>query len=426
MHKIFPLLAASILSSVSVNQSSRAIPVIPGKSSKFNFSMERSHFSVNSHISMYPSLVSYIFRSSSMEEIPSSSSEPEVPSSSSEPLSSSSSSSQSKSSSSSSSSIYSSSSSSRPSSSYEHDSDGDYFSCPRYGPFVLGNVSTTTVTFTYELNSISSQTIIERVRLFRSGSLVAGVSNGSFSYTKGTRKTVSFTVPIRDYWTTNGLEIRFEIVNSSYSILKAYTASFYPPTNAQVSASTLKNNLYTSKSLGFYGNGAEMKELKEIFDFRTIGDYIDNDYYYRLDIAKNYFLYPNDFVLSYKNNAKLRFNDSENIFPYYTHQSNGDIEIPLYLYANSGRICFGFNKTFYVNKRTLQISDTYQSGWTTTPSFYLPVNGRKDFNGKTIYFELNELGFDKISTVIPLRYELDRTIVGVCSDGEYCVVGGDR
>ena len=405
MHKIFPLLAASILSSVSVNQTSRVTPVIPGKSSKFNFSMERSFFSGRSHFSMYPSMVSYTFNSSSMQELPSSSSSVPLPSSSS---------------------IYSSSSSSKSSSSYIPEPGGDYFSCPRYGPFVLGKVSTTTVDFTYELNSISSQTILERVRLFRNGSLVSATTGGSFSYTKGTRKTTSFTIPIKDYWTSNGLEIRFEILNSSYSILKAYSTQFYPPANAQVSASTLKSNLYTSKSLGFYGDGADMKELREIFDFRTIGDYIDNDYYYRLDIARNYFLYPNDFVLSYKNDAKLRFNDSENIFPYYTHQSNGDIEIPLYLYASSGRICFGFNKTFYVNKRTLQISDTYQSGWTTTPNFYLPVNGRKDFNGKTIYFELNELGFDKISTVIPLRYELDRTIVGVCSDGEYCVVGGDR
>ena len=370
MHKIIPLLAASILSSVSVNPSSRAGIVIPGRSSKINFSKDFSGgggisfgFSGLNSISF-----SQILRSSSSLEESSSSSFSS--SSSSKPQSSSSS-------------IYSSSISSKSSSSSIPDPNGDYFSCPRYGPFILNNVPTTTVSFTYELNSISSQTILERVRLFRSGSLVSGNTSGSFSYTKGTRKTASFTIPIRDYWTTNGLEIRFEILNSSYSILKAYIAPFYPPTNGQVSASTLKNNLYTSKSLGFYGDGTEMKELREIYDFRTIGDYIDNDYYYRLDIARNYFLYPNDFALSYKS-AKIRFNDSEYTFPYYTHQSNGDIEIPLYLYSVGDCICFGFNKTFYVNKRTLHISDTYQSGWITTPSFYLPVTGRKTLNGKII------------------------------------------
>ena len=299
----------------------------------------------------------------------------------------------------------------------------DYFSCPRYGPFTLGDVPTTQVTFTYELNTIPSQTIIERVRLFRNGSLVSGVSNGSFSYTKGTRKDATFTVPIRDYWTTNGLEIRFEIANSSFTILKCYSAPFYPPRNGIVSASTLKSALYTSNSLGFYGNGSEMRELKEVFDFRGIGDYIDNDYYYRLDISRNHFLYPNNFPLTYKS-AVLRFNDSGYVFPYYTHLSNDDIEVPLNLSVDGNRVIFSFAKSFYVNRRTLEISDTYRPDWIATPHFYLPVNGRKKLSGKTMYFELTELGYDKISTTIPLRYELDRTIIGVCSDGDFCVVGG--
>ena len=168
-----------------------------------------------------------------------------------------------------------------------------------------------------------------------------------------------------------------------------------------------------------------MKELKETYDFRNIGDYIDNDYYYRLDISKNNFLYPNDLTFSYKS-AKLRFNDSGYIFPYYTHQSNDDVEIPMKLSRDGNRISFAFDRTFYVNRRTLEVSDVYQSGWVMTPHFYLPVNGRKKLNGKTMYFELNELGYDKISTIIPLRYELDRTIIGVCTDGDFCVVGGDH
>lgn len=299
----------------------------------------------------------------------------------------------------------------------------DYFSCPRYGPFTLGDVQTTELTFTYELNTITSQTIYERVRLFRNGSVVASSTKASISYTKGNRKDVTFTVPIRDYWTTNGLEIRFEIMNTSYTVIKCYSAPFYPPKNGQVLASTLKSGLYTSNSLGFYGDGQQMRELKETFDFRTIGDYIDNDYYYRLDIGKNYFLYPNSFNFTYKS-AKLRFNDSGYIFPYYTHQNNDDIEVPINLYKDGSRISFSFANSFYVNKRTLEISDTYQSGWSLTPHFYLPVNGRKKLNGKTMYFELNELGYDKITTTIPLRYELDRTIIGVCSDGDFCVIGG--
>ena len=106
--------------------------------------------------------------------------------------------------------------------------------------------------------------------------------------------------------------------------------------------------------------------------------------------------------------------------------SNDDVEIPMKLSRDGNRISFAFDRTFYVNRRTLEVSDVYQSGWVMTPHFYLPVNGRKKLNGKTMYFELNELGYDKISTIIPLRYELDRTIIGVCTDGDFCVVGGDH
>ena len=311
------------------------------------------------------------------------------------------------------------------SSSSNEPEEGDYFYCSAYGPFPLDNPKNPDVTFSYELHSIPSQTLIERIRLFKNGSVVSASSKSSFSYTKGQRKNVSFTIPVSDYWTSNGLELRFEILNSSRSILKAYSSSFYPSRNTQVPASTLKSALYTSNSLGFYGDGNQMCELKELFDFRTIGDYIDNDYYYRLDVSRNYFLYPNNYDFSYKS-AKLRFNDDEYLFPYYSHNDNGDIEIPLSLQVKSDRVLFAFNKTFYVNKRTLDTSDSYQSGWAISSNFYLPVNGRKKFNGKTIYFELNEIGYDKISTTIPLKFELNRTIVGVCTDGEYCVIGGDH
>lgn len=380
MHKIFPLLAASILSAIGGNSSFDGI-IRPGRSSRAELSIDFPIFSGMMEASLEESFLPY------------------------EPISA----------------IY---VSSRSSSSSEPVVENDYFSCPRYGPFMLGDVPATKVTFTYELNSIPSQTIIERVRLFRNGTVVYAFTNGSISYTKGTRKEVSFPVAIRDYWTSNGLEIRFEIMSSSRTVLKAYTANFYPPRNAQVSSSSLKSELYTSNSLGFYGNGEEMCEFKEIFDFRTIGDYIDNDHYYRLDISKNYFLYPNNNGLSCAS-ATLRFNDGDYVFPYLTHLSNDDVEIPLYLYKIGEQVHFGFNQSFYVNKRSLEISDTYQPGWAATHSFYLPVNGRKKLNGKIFYFELNQVGYDQISTTIPLRYELDRTIVGVCTDGDYCVVGGE-
>lgn len=303
----------------------------------------------------------------------------------------------------------------------------DYFNCSTYGPFSLTNPQNFQATFTYELHSISSQNIIERIRLCStSGSVLSASSKTSFYYTKGNRNNVTFTIPLRDYWTSNGLTLKFEILNASNrSILKDYSASFYPPANAFQSGVYLKRNIYTSKSLAFYGNTHDMKELIETYDFTSFGDYLDVDYYYRLDIKNNRFLYTGSTNFTC-GSASLSFNDCEYLFPYYTHDSNDDIVIPISFVKNGNTISLKFNKNFYINKRTLQISDSYQSGFSITQDFYLPVNGRNRFNGKQITITLNQMGLDLLSTSFSLRYDASKSLVGVCKDGDYCVVGGRR
>ena len=299
----------------------------------------------------------------------------------------------------------------------------DYFYCNRYGPFSLENPQNVEVSFTYQLNSISSQSIIERIRLLNSGTVIASASKAIKGYTTGEFQTVSFTLPIRDYWSRDGLELRFEILNSSFSILKAYSATFYPPRGSSVPTYNLKHLLYKSNPIGFYGDGTEMVGFRETFDFRCIGDYLDNDYYYRLDISRNHFLYPNDIDITCRN-VYLRFDDSNGLFPHVTHQPNDEIILPLTLYKSNNEIHFKYKNNFYINKRTLEMSSTYRTNYAITSDFYLPINGLKNFNGTTIYLEFEGLGLDQIAGSIPLRYEINRTIVGSCNDGEYCVEGG--
>ena len=112
-----------------------------------------------------------------------------------------------------------SSSSSSPSSSSTPSSGADYFYSEKYGPFSTNNPSNVTASFTYALNSVTSQNVIERMRLYQGSSVVSSSSKALFYYEKGSRKTVSFDIPIKDCWTTNGLTIKIEILNSSYSIL---------------------------------------------------------------------------------------------------------------------------------------------------------------------------------------------------------------
>ncbi len=306
-------------------------------------------------------------------------------------------------------------------------SQKDYFYSPQYGPFPLENCTNFDATFTYALYSVPSTSIIERIRLFNSSnSVVASSSKISFYYNTGSRKSVTFTVPIKDYWSASGLTLKFEILDSaSHTILKAFSVTFYPPSQKIVLGASLKRSIYTSKSLGFYGDGEGIRELVETFDFTTIGDYINVDYYYRLKLNQNYFLYPNNIPLSF-NSVNLRFNDDDNLFPYFTHQDNGDIILPLNLYKNGSLVTFKIKNTLYVNKRTLQMSDIYRSSFASTNDFYLPINGRKKFNNKQIYIEFSGLGKDQISTSIPIKYDVNQSLVGVCTDGGYCIVGGNR
>lgn len=304
---------------------------------------------------------------------------------------------------------------------------GDYFNCGIYGPFSLDDLHNVDVNFTYELPSVSTQFVIERIRLLNSsGSVVASSAKEETYYYSGHRVTVTFTLPLVNYWTANGLTLKFEIVKSSdRSILKTYQASFYPPSNSNIAGTYLKRNIYASKSLGFYGSNRKMNELIETYDFTNFGDYLNVDYYYRLDIKDHAFTYQSPVALICKS-AYLYFNDSDNLFPYYTHQENGDIVVPIKIVANGRVMTFKYDRYFYINKRTLQISDTYHQGFAMTEDFYLPINGRTKFTGKQIYFQLNQLGLDSISTTIPIRYDTSKSLVGICKDGDYCIIGGKR
>ena len=303
----------------------------------------------------------------------------------------------------------------------------DTFKCSTYGPFSVDNCSDITARFTYKLNSISNQKVIERLRLLStSGSVLYASTKTSFDYVTGTQKTISFTVPLKDYWSSNGLTLKFEIVNaSSYAILKAHTATFYPIVSSTISIGTLRKKIYTSRSFGFKGDGTNMVEATESFDFTNIGSYVNVDNYYCLDLANNFFYYLDSYTLSCTS-VELRIKDYDNLFPYLPHKTNSDVIVPLTLHKRGTSVTFKLKNSYYVNRKTLQISDVYRQGFSLTNKFYLPINGKKLFNNKWLYIDIKELGISKITTSVSLKFNVNRNLVGVCSDGDYCVVGGNR
>lgn len=310
------------------------------------------------------------------------------------------------------------------SSSSQIEPEGDSFYCSRYGPFIA-NSSNFNVAFGYKLYSIESQRIIERIRILDStNTVVSASSKPSIEYTKGTQNCVEFTIPIKDYLNNNGLTLFFELLNSSTrTVLKRYSTTFYPLKDLTVPYSELKNAIYTTYSFGFKGNGITLENTTESFDFREMGDYLNVDNYYSLDLSNNYFKYLNTYYFTYKS-ATLRFNDSINQFPYLTHQSNGDISIPLSLNKDGQKVSLSFKNWIYVNRKTLEMSETYRSNCILTKKFYLPINGKSKFNHKMLYIDFTGLGDSQLSTTVPLRYDVSKSLVGLSGDGENYVVGG--
>ena len=88
-------------------------------------------------------------------------------------------------------------------------------------------------------------------------------------------------------------------------------------------------------------------------DFTKYGDYVDNDYYYRLDIGRNAFYYSNDYEIDFRS-AYLRFLDDDLLFPNFTHQENGEIVLPLKLWKREEKVSFQFKDKFYVQKKLLK------------------------------------------------------------------------
>ena len=299
----------------------------------------------------------------------------------------------------------------------------DYFLCPTYGPFHVGDRDFT-ATFQYRAN-IDNQEIIERLRLLdTNNNVLQASSKAAKMYSNNELIEVSFNVPIRDYLTESGIILKFEIIKkSNYSVLKTYSTTLYPLTSVSNNANYLKQNIISTNPIGFYGDGEGMKTISETFDFTKLGDYLDINYYYHLNIKKNQFYYTSDFPLSYTA-INLRFEDHDFLFPYFSHDSSFNVNVPLRASVTNSKVTLSYKNYFYVNKRTLQVSQTAKTGFTLTPELYLPINGKNRFNNKLLYLDFVDFGQSKITVSFPIRYQVNKSLVGVSDDGINYVSGG--
>ena len=301
----------------------------------------------------------------------------------------------------------------------------DYFASDVYGPFNVGDPDFD-ATFSYRAN-IDNQHIIESFQLFPFNSQEPYVTtnHAHFLYRNNALIQTTFNVPINRYLTNKGLTLKFEILAyPSREVLKSYSAMLFPCIQPGWSVESMKAGYCFTRSIGFYGNGQALANITEGFDFSYLDDYIDNEYYYRLDLKNNYIIYDSKFDLTY-GTINLKIEDKNNLFPYFSHDSNDNIVIPLKAtQEENGKVAFSIKNTLFVNRKTLQMSDSMQFGFIATRDFYLPINGRDKLNNQMMSFEITNFGKIKITGSFPLRYIAGEPLVGTSGDAKFYVTGG--
>ena len=299
----------------------------------------------------------------------------------------------------------------------------DYFNCPIYGPFKVGDPDFN-ATFSYRAD-IDNQQILERLRVYTaSGELLNAQTNLTKTYEDNALEEATFLVPLRSCFSIKGITLKFEILaKSNRAILKEYSATFYPLNIPNYNYQFYKNNVYESLPIGFCGDGHGMRAIKETIDFTGLGDYLESDYYYRLDVNTKHFVYNSMFPLTYKS-INLRFEDHERLFPYYSHDDNDNVIIPLSVNTYVTKATLKYKRNFYINKRTLETGDSYYNGFVFSSSFYLPINGKERFDNKILYLDFVEFSKSKITISYPLRYISGKALVGTAPEGEFYISGG--
>ena len=300
----------------------------------------------------------------------------------------------------------------------------DYFASDIYGPFSVGDPDFD-AKFTYRAD-IDNQKIMERLLLCDiSGDPYVSTNHAPFNYTNRALIETTFTIPIHRYLTDKGLTLKFQILNSSsMQVLKSYSVSIYPCVQAGWTYEEYMRGLYITRNIGFYGNGKSLQGITEAYYFHHIGEYIDNDYYYRLDLNNNYMNYDSLFELTY-DAINLKFEDSENAFPSLKHDSKKNVVIPLKATVDDEATArFSIKNALYVNKLTLEMADSYQEGYIKTHDLYFPINKRDQLNEKMMYMEFVNYGKSKVNMTFPMQYLCGQPYIGSSANSHYFVVGG--
>ena len=295
-----------------------------------------------------------------------------------------------------------------------------------FGP-ITGEVDEVEITYTYSVNT-TYQRLISSFAYGRSSSeIFSASSKPSHSAVPNQTYTATFTYNARDYFDGKPMYFRVRLVErgtlTSTTVIER-SCTIYPPGNDNVNVNQYIKKYWNSKPLGFRIQNNELIELADVYVFFNTLDYLNLDYYYRLDLSSFNFINGND-NFSYAS-AELIFFDDDNLFRFYSKRDDGYIHIPLRIIQNEGNISVRYARSFYVHPKTLDMSDVRISGYVGTAYFYFPVNGLEKMINYQFVLKINEFSMNKTNLQITLDYDTTQRLIGPCSISDYCIVGGLR
>lgn len=257
---------------------------------------------------------------------------------------------------------------------------------------------------------------------YRDGSTYSAFMTPWHGVVKDIQYDLTFKLPLHDALYGDGINVRILFMDYDKNIHQEYMFNLSPIKPERIDPKDYMNEYYELHDIiidpDYYPHS-----FSERFMFLNFPDYINVDYYYRLHIDDLSMMYAS--MYDYVNQTGyIRFYDYYRIFPYL--DNNEDVpyfDIPIVAKMVNNLVKFEFSRQMFVNSQTLQMSFRPIKGFVKTRYFYFPLNKSEQLIDQIFTLHFDSFGYGKTSFSWDMRYLTNRTLIGDCSNSEYCVKG---
>lgn len=220
--------------------------------------------------------------------------------------------------------------------------------------------------------------------------------------------------------TSNQIKLFYE-GNISYDVL-TINAVFESGKNSVINS----ENYSLSPGTGFIVNDAgNISTYTDTYNFKNFNESYTPTYYHNISLDNYQIVKTNNAMQNFSaDSISLYLTNREGVFDNMPGNHNYMI-VPLSIYSNGTKSYLKLKNFYYVNPKTLLMSEEYKVGYVSTGHIYFPHNEMKyqgEYEGRIIFSHING-GQSNLTYKFSLNAELN--LLGDCIESEYCVVTKD-